>query len=190
MEKIVIIGSPGAGKTTFALELGKTCKSKVFHLDRLFWDHAWKRKSRDARIDTLSKIVLEKQWIIEGTYLSSSEPRLEEADTIIFLDMCPLLCLQGIIARHWKRRGKPCYDLPKGSTDKLTLSRIWKVLTFPFTDRKKLIQILNKYESKQIIRLTSRRKVEEFVLKEQKQAPQESSSNIGRFQPSFSLAKT
>ena len=33
MEKIAIIGSPGAGKTTFAINLRKILDIKVFHLD-------------------------------------------------------------------------------------------------------------------------------------------------------------
>ena len=45
MEKIVIIGSPGAGKTDFALQLGKICKIKVLHLDRLFWERGWEKKA-------------------------------------------------------------------------------------------------------------------------------------------------
>ena len=89
MDKIVIIGSPGAGKTTLARALGPLLKVKVFHLDRLFWQRDWKGKTTETRIDILQHLVQEKQWIIEGTYLSSSEPRLDAADTIIFPGRCP-----------------------------------------------------------------------------------------------------
>jgi adenylate kinase family enzyme len=189
MEKIVIIGSPGAGKTTLAVELEKILRIKVFHLDRIFWDRGWKRKSRDTRIDILYKIVQEKQWIIEGTYLSSSEPRLEEADTIIFLDIPLLLCLWRVIKRHRKNRGNSRRDLPMDSTDKLNPIRMLKVLAFSLADRKKLKQTLNKYESRRIIQLCSPKEVEKF-LKEQKQGTQESSSDIRRFQPILSFAQT
>ncbi len=49
MEKIVIIGSSGAGKTTFAIELGTILNIKVLHLDRHLWEHDWKGKTGDAR---------------------------------------------------------------------------------------------------------------------------------------------
>jgi len=189
VEKIVVIGSPGAGKTDFALQLGKICNIKVLHLDRLFWKRGWGKKSRDARIDILYQVMLEKQWIIEGTYLGSFEPRLEEADTIIFLDMLPLLCLWRIIIRHWKNRGKPRRDLPMDSKDKLTLGLMLKVLAFPFAERKRLKQTLNKYDSGRVIWLHSRKGVAKF-LKEQKQDTQGSSLNGGRFQPNFNLAQT
>jgi adenylate kinase family enzyme len=189
MEKIAIIGSPGAGKTTFAINLRKILNIKVFHLDRLFWERGWKRKSREARIEILDKIVREKQWIIEGTYLSSSEPRLEEADTIIFLDIFPWLCLRRIIARHRKNRGKPRRDLPIDSKDKLTPGRMCKVVTFPLTDRKKFKLTLNKYASKHIIWLSSPKEVEEF-LKEQIKDSQKSPSNASSFQPILKFAET
>ena len=85
MKKIVIIGSSGAGKSTLARELGSILKIKVFHLDRFFWQRCWKRETSDTRIDILQDFVREKQWIIEGSYLSSSELHLHEADTIIFV---------------------------------------------------------------------------------------------------------
>jgi adenylate kinase family enzyme len=172
MKRIAIIGSPGAGKTTLAKSLGDMCKLKVYHLDRLFWRRDWKGKDRrnwkgedrETRIEILQKLVLEKQWIIEGTYLDSSGPRLEAADTIIFLDTPPLTCLCRIIKRYWRSSKSSRRDIPMGCTDKLTLRRVWKVLAFPFRDRKRLIQKLREYESKRIIWLCSDKEVPDFLV--------------------------
>src|SRR5260370_23338407 len=99
-EKIVILGSSGAGKSTLARELSRMLNIKVYHLDRLFWQRGWKGKTRDTRIDIIQDLVREQQWIIDGNYLSASELHLNAADTIIFLDISPLVCLQRIIKRH------------------------------------------------------------------------------------------
>ena len=142
-------------------------KLKVYHLDRLFWLRDWKGKDRETRIDILQEIVMEKQWIIEGTYLSSSVPRLEAADTIIFLDTPPLTCLWRIITRHRKSSRCPRRrDIPEGCADKLTWLRMWKVLAFPFRDRERLIQNLRDYESKQIIWLRSNKEVTDFLVQQ------------------------
>lgn len=167
MEKIVIIGSPGAGKTTLAKKLGSIRKLKVYHLDRLFWLRDWKGKDRETRIDILQTIVMEKRWIIEGTYPDSSVPGLEAADTIIFLDTPPFTCLCRVITRHRKSSRCPRRrDIPEGCADKLTWLRMWKVLAFPFRDRKRLIQKLRDYESKRIIWLRSDKEVTDFLAQQ------------------------
>ena len=177
MKKIVIIGSSGAGKSTFARELGSILKMKVFHLDRYFWQRGWRVKTRDTRIDILQEIVREKQWIIEGSYLSSSELHLHEADTIIFLDIPPLLCLWRLTKRHLAYRRRSRRDIPEGSTDKLTMSHILKVVTFPLEDRRTIKQKLRNYKSKQIIWLRSRKEVEDF-LAQQKQDGDEKNPRV------------
>lgn len=165
MDKIVIIGSPGAGKTTLARKLGRKLNIKVVHLDRKFWHPGWKEKPKEKRIEILKELVRKKQWIIEGTYLDSSEPRLKAADTIIFLDINLFLCLQRVITQHFMYKGHPRHDLKEGCEDELNLLRVLKVLGFPFRGRRTLEEKLRAYESKQIIRLRSSKEVEDFLAK-------------------------
>ncbi len=169
LKKTVIIGSPGAGKTTLAQTLGRILNIRVIHLDRLFWKRGWQALSRDERIDILQDLVPDTRWpdgrwIMEGTYLQSSEPRLEAADTTIFLDIHPLICLGRVIKRHYEYYGQVRRDLPEEAVDRLTFSRIWKVLIFPLKDRKELKQNLKTYKSKEIIWLRSSEEVENFLV--------------------------
>ena len=168
MDKIAIIGSPGAGKSTLAQQLGKSLNIEIIHLDRYFWRPEWREKPRDARIEILKGLVRKERWIIEGTYLGASEPRLNAADTIIFLDIPPWLCLHRIRQRHNKYKGQPRPDLPDGCSDHLNLTCVLKVLGFPLRGRSTLKQKLRNYKSKQIIWLRSRKEVEDF-LAQQKQ---------------------
>jgi adenylate kinase family enzyme len=163
MKRIAIIGPPGAGKTTLAKELERIHEIKIYHLDRIFWQQGWKGKPRDTRIDILQRLVGEKQWIIEGFYLRSSNLRLEAADTIIFLDMPPLLCLQRIIKRHHEYSGRSRRDIPEGSTDKLTLLRMLKVLAFPLREGRKLEENLHRFPPEKVIRLHSTKEIESFL---------------------------
>ena len=164
MDKIVIIGSPGAGKSTLARDLGFLLQINVVHLDRIFWKPGWKEKPRDARIEILQELVRERQWIIEGTYLGSSEPRLKAADTIIFLDISTQLCLKRLLKRYMSG-GRRHHDIPEGCYDKFSFFQILKVLAFPFKGKRTLKRKLLYYKSmsKHIIWLHSTKEVEAFL---------------------------
>jgi adenylate kinase family enzyme len=164
MEKIAIIGPPGAGKTTLTKKLSSSLKTKAFHLDRFFWQCNWEKETKDNRIDILQQLIQEKQWIIEGTYIHSTDLHLVSADTIIFLDIPSLVCLLRLIKRQHKDHGRPRRDIPEGCIDKLTWYRILKVLTFRSRDRKTLQQKLPDFETKKtVIRLRSKKEVEVFL---------------------------
>ncbi len=164
MEKIVIMGSSGAGKSTLARKLGPILKiKKVFHLDRLFWQRDWKGKSRETRIDILQRLVQEKRWIIDGNYFSISELHLDAADTIIFLDTSPLVCLQRIMKRHHEHNWRSRRDIPEGCTDKLTNTRILKVLVFPLRGRRRLVEELRKFPPEKVTRIYSAKEIEDFL---------------------------
>jgi hypothetical protein len=122
-------------------------------------------------------LVRRARWIIEGSYLSSSDSRLDAADTIIFLDMPRSLCLWYIILRHIKFKGHHRPDLAGGCTDKLGLRNILKVLVFPYRGRKLLLSKIGAIRKKEmdmmnrkktILILSSREDVIAFlrVLKE------------------------
>lgn len=176
MDKIVIIGSPGSGKSTLARKLGRKLQIQVIHLDRLFWNPDWKEKPRNARIGILKERVSKRQWIIEGTYLDSSEPRLEAADTIIFLDIPFYVCLQRIIKQHFNCQRNYRHDLKEGCKDELNLIRILKVLAFPIRGRLMLKHKLRIYKSKHIIRLCSTKEVEDFLAQLEAQTNKKNNS--------------
>ena len=179
MEKIVILGSSGAGKSTLARELSRMLNIKVYHLDRLFWQRGWKGKAGGTRIDILQDIVREKQWIIDGNYLSSASAlHLNAADTFIFLDTSPLCCLWRLIKRHREYRRRSRRDIPEGCTDKFTLRRMLKVLTFPLHGRRTIKQILRNYKSKQIFRLHSGKEVKDFLAQQVQDADDKRNSSF------------
>jgi|SRR6266699_1581348 len=174
MKRIAIIGPSGSGKSTLARHLGRILHIKVYHLDRLFWLPSWQIKDRDTRISILQHLVLEKEWIIEGSYISSSDTRLLAADTIIFLDTPSLLCLLRVIKRKRENKQRPRRDLPIGSGQMLSLRSILKIALFPLRDRKLLLAKLNKladlssYLYRQIheppiIRIISTKEVIDFI---------------------------
>ena len=54
MERILVIGCPGSGKTRLAKLLGEKLNLPVVHLDNLWWTGQWENVSReefDARLE-------------------------------------------------------------------------------------------------------------------------------------------
>ena len=140
MEKIVVIGSSGAGKSTFARELGAIRDIEVVHLDRYFWQSGWTVYPRTERISIQQQLMQKKKrWIMEGSYIGSSDGRLDAADTIIFLDTPSLLCAWRVIKRHAaKHRQHERPDLPEGCADRLSLTSLLKILFFPMCGKAQL----------------------------------------------------
>lgn len=159
MKKIVIVGSPGAGKSTLAQALARILDIQVFHLDRHFWypkrkhvwQFSWKEYSRDDRKKIEQQLIQEnEQWIIEGTYLSSSDSRLEAADTIIFLDMPRFLCLLQAMKRYIKYRSYVRPDIPEGCTEQLSIFYILKIFAFPHRGRNLFFEKLDGFRKRGI----------------------------------------
>ncbi len=57
MKKILIIGSGGAGKSTFARRLHKATGIDVIHLDKVFWRPNWVETPKDEWKKTVENLL-------------------------------------------------------------------------------------------------------------------------------------
>ena len=108
MKKVIVIGCPGAGKSTFARKLRDRTSLPLYYLDMIWHRADGTNISREAFVRQVSEIVGREQWIIDGNYLNSLEMRLQECDTVFLLDYPTELCLDGAKERIGKKRE----DLP------------------------------------------------------------------------------
>lgn len=160
MKKILVIGCPGSGKSTFSRELHKITGLPLYHLDMLFWNWDKTTVEKSVFLERLSKILSESEWIIDGNYASTMELRIKECDTVIFLDYPVEVCLKGIE----ERRGKPRSDMPWIETeeDEEFMRFIKK---FGLKTRPQIMEMLNKYARKNILIFKSRNETDEFLNK-------------------------
>src|SRR4051812_36219413 len=91
--RIAIVGSPGAGKSPLALQLGALLGRPVLHLDRLYWRPGWVEVAQDVFDAQLEGLVGRNEWIIDGNYSRTLDIRLRRADAAIMLDFSRTLCL-------------------------------------------------------------------------------------------------
>lgn len=106
MEKVLIIGSPGVGKSTLAFELSVKTELPLVHLDKLWWQAGWIESDREDFDARLAAEPEKPRWIIDGNYSRTLPMRLAKCDTVIFLDFPRLTCLFGAMRRVLRYRGK------------------------------------------------------------------------------------
>ena len=108
MERIMVIGSPGAGKSTFSRKLRDVTGLPLYYLDTIWHKQDRTYISKEEFDEKLMDIVKEDRWIIDGNYQRTLKKRLERCDTVFFLDYPLEVCLEGAAARIGKKRE----DLP------------------------------------------------------------------------------
>ena len=163
MEKIIIIGSGGSGKSTFARELGKKLDLPVIHLDSEFWKPGWVQPERKEWLKKLEILLSEPKWIADGNYFSSLDFRLNKADAVIFLDFKRSVCIYRVIKRFFKYRRATRSDMAEGCGEKIDLEFAKWLWKFPKKVRPQMLEILAKYPEKNIIILKNSRKVKVFL---------------------------
>ncbi len=102
--RILLIGSPGTGKSTAAKFLGEKLNLEVIHLDKYFWKPDWEMRSRYEFDEIVSELIMKDKWIIDGNYSRTLKVRAKRADLIIFFDFPSYFCVYRILKRSFKTK--------------------------------------------------------------------------------------
>jgi adenylate kinase family enzyme len=128
--RILVIGSPGSGKSIFARKLGERTGLPVHHLDQIYWRAGWVESEREAFRAEVERITAAPHWIIDGNYSGTLETRLAHAGQVILLDLSPLRCTWRILKRVIAGHGKVRPDMAEGCPERFDLGFLWYVLSF------------------------------------------------------------
>ena len=118
MQRILVIGCSGGGKSTLARKLGEKLALPVVHLDVLFWKPGWVESSSDEFRSKVAAAVAEDRWIVDGNFSRTFDIRLPRADTIVWVDQLRCSCLWRAFRRTLTLFGKARADLAPGCPEK------------------------------------------------------------------------
>ena len=164
MQRILIIGSSGAGKSHLALRLGEELGVAVIHLDREYWRPGWSEPAKDEWGAELAHLLQREQWIMDGNFGGTMEMRMEAADTVIFLDMPRTTCVARVLKRWWSYRGEARPDMADGCDEKVDLKFLKWVWRYPVDSKPTVEARLAKFNGRlRVIRLHSSAEIDSFV---------------------------
>ena len=160
MKKIIVIGCPGSGKSTFSKSLHNVTGIPLFHLDMMFWNGDKTTVEKSVFLERLLKVIQNSEWIIDGNYGATMDLRMQACDTIVFLDYPLDVCLNGIK----ERRGKPRTDMPwiehEGEED---IEFMEFIKNYNAESRPKVMKLLDKYSHKDIYIFNNRDEADKFL---------------------------
>ncbi len=105
MQRVVILGRGGAGKSTFARRLGGMTGLPVIELDKHFWQAGLAPTPRSQWTEIQETLASKDGWIMDGDLgrYDDRSVRLKAADTVLVLDFRLLLCLRRALRRSRER---------------------------------------------------------------------------------------
>ena len=128
MQRVMIVGQPGSGKSALARDMGAITHLPVFHIVRIHWMPGWVERPGPERDALCAGVHARDCWIFEGGWSRTYPERLARADTVIWLDLPVGQRLGRVLRRSLYYWGRARPDLPdrcRERVDPSFLKWIW-----------------------------------------------------------------
>lgn len=163
MNRIILIGCGGAGKSTLSRKISEKLELPLYHLDRIFWNKGWVETPKDQFDEDVKELINKDKWIIDGNYRRTLDMRVEKADTVIFINMPTYICIYRVIKRRLIYRNKSRPDIAEGCVEGIDFEFFLWILTYNRKIRPSVFKTLSKCKNKNIIILNSKKEVNKFM---------------------------
>ncbi|MGH2461408.1 MAG: adenylate kinase [Chloroflexota bacterium] len=136
MNRIVVVGSTGSGKTTLATGLAEILSLRHVELDALHWDPNWTPAPTDLFRERVERALDRDRWVVDGNYRKVRDLVWGRADTIVWLDYSLALIYWRLVRRTIARvhSGKELWNGNRESFREAFLSResifLWALKTY------------------------------------------------------------
>ena len=162
MQRVLVIGSPGAGKSTLAREIARRTGLPLVHLDQEYWQPGWVEMDELQWRAKVDRLIAEPRWIIDGNYGGSLGARLARADTVIDLEFPAWRCIGRLLRRIVSSRGRVRSDMAPGCPEQFDWEFLGYTARFPRTVRHRNNEQLKAFGGT-VIRLRTPAAVKRFL---------------------------
>lgn len=153
MDRVIVIGWKGSGKSTFARKLASVLELELYHLDNLFWKPGWIDVPIEEQKEITKELVKKERRIIDGNYAATLPIRLERADTVIFLDVPRWLCIYSIFKRRVQYWNKQRPDINAGK-ERISFEFLRYVWRFKKDKRPEVVKLVESVKGEKDIYTT------------------------------------
>ncbi len=159
MQRVIVIGCPGSGKSTFSKSLHNATGLPLYHLDMMNWNADGTNVPKCTFMERLHLVLEKESWIIDGNYGSTMELRMQFCDTVFFLDYPLDICIDGIKSRKGRERTDiPCATLEDEDNEFMEFINNYNSVSRPV-----VMELLHKYSHKRIIVFQDRSEANEYL---------------------------
>ena len=164
MRRVLVIGCPGAGKTTLARKLAERSTLPLVHLDLHYWRPGWQLPdSKEWRAQVIA-LAAAPAWIMDGNYSNTYDIRMPRADTLIWLDYPRSICMRRVLLRTLTGYGRTRSDLPESCPERFDIPFFRYVWDFQEKHRPRIENGIKRFGGHLLIaRLCSDREASRFL---------------------------
>ena len=95
MNRVIVVGTTGSGKTTLAGQLAQKMNCPFIELDALFWNPGWVKTPPDEFRRRVVEAIAPERWAAGGNYSTARDLVWQRADSLVWLDYpLPLILLR------------------------------------------------------------------------------------------------
>ncbi|MEH2527745.1 MULTISPECIES: DNA topology modulation protein [unclassified Bradyrhizobium] len=173
MQRVLVMGSSGSGKSTFARRLSEIAGIPFVSLDALYWKPGWVASDNAEFGHRVAEVARRPQWVMDGNYTryGAGELRRQVSDTVIWFDLPRRACMFGIMKRIAGSYGKVRPEMAEGCPERIDFEFFRYVRTYRRQQRPKLLDYFGGLRADQsLVCFTDRRRatgyLQEIALKQ------------------------
>jgi adenylate kinase family enzyme len=164
MRRVLVVGSPGSGKTRLTRRLAERLGLPAIFLDVHYWRPGWQPSDPATWRQRARELAENSEWIMDGNFSETFCLRMPRADTLVWLDYPRAMCLRRVLIRSLKDYGRSRPDLPDGCPEQFDMKLLRWVWDFPVMERPQIVAGIARFGAHlRAIQLADDRAVAKFL---------------------------